>query len=35
MMFQTYFTSTRSPNSAVSRSPMDLSARLKPVLAGP
>ena len=33
-MFQTYLTSMRSPNCAVSRSPMSFSARLKPVVGG-
>ena len=33
-MFQTYLTSTRSPSSASSRSPMNFSARLKPVVGG-
>ena len=34
-MFQTYFTSTRSPNSAVRRSPISFSPRLNEVVAGP
>jgi hypothetical protein len=35
MMFQTYFTSMRSPNRACSVSPISLSEREKEVVGGP